>query len=80
MTWTRLYDPDRTPVHWTDVIQNAARNGWAAILVGQCSALIVFDVRHNIQWMWGYIVGAKLVIIGGSFLIRGLIGLHEHRA
>jgi hypothetical protein len=29
--------------------------------------------------MWGYIIGAKLLIIGGSYLVRGTAWLLEHR-
>jgi hypothetical protein len=40
---------------------------------------IIYDARHDLRWMWGYIIGAKFLIIGGSFLVRGLAGLYEHR-
>jgi hypothetical protein len=42
-------------------------------------ALIIYDARHDLRWMWGYIIGAKLLIIGGSFLVRGIAGICEHR-
>ena len=45
-----------------------------------CIAFIIYDVRQNLLWMWGYIIGAKLMIIGVTFLVRGMIGLYEHRA
>jgi hypothetical protein len=166
MTWTRLYDPDRSPAHWTDIIRDgeycvfilsaggrlqrdmegrtfapgyesvaicpdldeavdlaravvalhpvlcaevydhegksgeplqvvyeasvrgryegrpyAKREaGWGLTLVSLASGFIIFDFRHNLEWMWGYIIGMKLFVIGASFLTRGLIGLWKHRA
>ncbi len=44
------------------------------------AVLVLIDVRHDLTWMWGYIIGAKLALIGGAFLVRGLIGLYGHRA
>jgi hypothetical protein len=29
--------------------------------------------------MWGYIIGLKLFIVGGTFLTRGIAGLPEIR-
>ena len=42
-------------------------------------ALIVYDARHDLSWMWGYIVGAKCIVIGGAYLIRGVAGIWENR-
>jgi hypothetical protein len=164
MTWTRLYDPARTPDHWTQIISQgeyavfilAAGNrmprdregrpfssggesvaicadfddavdfadtivarhpelcaeiydhegksgeplrvvyepsvrgkyegrpyakretAWGLAIISCGIAFVIFDVRQSLAWMWGYIIGAKLIIIGGSFLIRGLIGLYAH--
>ena len=166
MIWTRLYDPDRTPDHWTELIHegdycvflleasdrtprdmdgNAFSPGQEAVAIcgdlddasrlansivklhpQLCAEIydhtgksgeplqvvyepsvrgkyvgrpfakrealrgmailaagiffIVLDVRHDLRWMWGYILGLKLTVVGGSFTARGLIGLYEHRA
>ena len=166
MTWTRLYDPNRTPDHWTEIISDGeysvfiltagdrmprdmeglpfssggesaaicadldeavtfanaivARHpelcaeiydhegksgeplrivyepsvrgkyegrpyakretAWGVTIVCCGIAFIIVDFRHHLEWIWGYIIGLKLVIIGGSFLVRGLVGLYEHRA
>jgi hypothetical protein len=49
-----------------------------ATIISVGIALIVYDARHELRWMWGYIIGAKLLIIGGSFLVRGIAGICEH--
>ena len=41
---------------------------------------IVIDVRREFSWIWGYVIGIKLVIVGGVLLIRGVVGLIENRA
>jgi hypothetical protein len=51
--------------------------GLAVILVA--SLFFFYDVRRDLRWMWGYIIGAKLLIIGGSYLVRGAAGLFEYR-
>ena len=51
--------------------------GLAVIFVA--SLFIIYDARHDLRWMWGYIIGAKLLIIGGSYLVRGVAGIFEHR-
>jgi hypothetical protein len=53
---------------------------WGVTIASFGVAFVVFDALHHLEWMWGYIIGVKPPIIGGSFLIRGLAGLYEHRA
>jgi len=55
-----------------------ALRGFAILAAG--IFFIMLDVRHDLRWMWGYILGLKLTVVGGSFIVRGLIGLHENRA
>jgi hypothetical protein len=48
-------------------------------LIFVASLFIIYDALHDLRWMWGYIIGAKLLIIGGSYLVRGTAWLLEHR-
>jgi hypothetical protein len=41
---------------------------------------IVIDAGRDLAWLWGYILGIKLTIVGVTFLVRGLTGWYEHRA
>jgi hypothetical protein len=50
------------------------------LIVSLGMVFIAFDIHRDLTWMWGYILGAKLVLVGGSFLVRGIAGLYEHRA
>ena len=43
-------------------------------------SLAITDYLHNFTWMWGYILGLKCLVTGGSLLARGIIGLHETKA
>jgi hypothetical protein len=52
---------------------------WGGLMIAAGACFIVYDARHDLAWLWGYIVGLKLTLIGMNFLVRGLIGLHEHR-
>ncbi len=59
----------------------AKREAFWGLLLASCgTGFIVYDARHDLKWMWGYLIGMKLFIVGGSFLVRGLVGLYEHRA
>jgi hypothetical protein len=42
-------------------------------------ALLVYDFRRDLTWLWGYFVGLKLVVTGGFCLAQGLLGWSEHR-
>jgi hypothetical protein len=53
--------------------------GIGLLLLAGASAFVVCDARHDLRWMWGYIVGLKLAIVGGSYLVRGIAGYFEHR-
>jgi hypothetical protein len=50
-----------------------------AAIIGVGILLIIYDAHHDLAWLWGYIVGAKCMIIGGAYLIRGLAGIWENR-
>ena len=56
------------------------QTGFGLLLLAVAMVFVAYDAAHDLRWMWGYIVGLKLTVIGGSFLIRGLAGLYEHRA
>lgn len=51
--------------------------GAPAVVAG--IVLVIFDYHRRFTWMWGYIVGLKLIMSGGFALIRGLIGWYERR-
>jgi len=52
---------------------------WGLLIVAGGIGFVIYDARHELAWLWGYIVGIKLLLVGGNFLVRGLIGLYEHR-
>lgn len=51
--------------------------GVAAVCVG--SALIAWDVHRDLLFMWGYILGIKMVLIGGAAVIQGALILRDLR-
>jgi hypothetical protein len=53
--------------------------GIGLLLLAAATVFVIYDAKHDLRWMWGYIVGLKLAIIGGSYLVRGVAGLLEHR-
>lgn len=53
---------------------------WGSITLLLGITFIVTDARRDLAWIWGYVIGVKLTLVGGSFLVRGLVGLYEHRA
>lgn len=55
--------------------QSAA--GAALICTG--TALIVFDISRGLAWIWGYVLGLKCLLLGGTFLTLGLLEWREHR-
>jgi hypothetical protein len=42
-------------------------------------AMVAIDASRGLAWIWGYVIGLKCVLIGGSFLIRGFIEWREFR-
>jgi len=60
-------------------IEYARRNTTIGLLLFALAAVfIVYDARHDLAWLWGYIVGLKLLIIGSVFLVRGTAGMIEN--
>ena len=51
--------------------------GLAAICVG--IVLIAWDVHRDLLFMWGYILGVKMVLIGGAVAIQGALMLRDLR-
>jgi hypothetical protein len=49
--------------------------GSAVFLCG--ATLIAVDFRHGLAWIWGYVLGLKMLIVGTGLLVRGLAGLLE---
>jgi len=43
------------------------------------AALIAVDFRHGLAWIWGYVLGLKMLVVGTGLLVRGLAGLYERR-
>jgi hypothetical protein len=52
---------------------------WGSFLFCCGIGFVALDVSRDLLWMWGYIVGLKLCLVGGSFLVRGVAGMYEHR-
>jgi hypothetical protein len=51
--------------------------GLAAVCVG--SALIAWDVHRDLLFLWGYILGVKMVLVGGALAIQGGLMLRDLR-
>lgn len=51
--------------------------GLAALCVG--IVLIAWDVHRDLLFMWGYILGLKMVLIGGAVAIQGALMLRDLR-
>jgi hypothetical protein len=49
--------------------------GLAAVCVG--IFLIAWDVHRDLLFLWGYIVGIKMVLVGGSVAVQGALMLRE---
>jgi len=52
---------------------------WGSVILLGTVVLLGVDIRHGLAWIWGYVIGLKLLVIGVSLLVRGLAGLYEHR-
>jgi hypothetical protein len=53
---------------------------WGALAVLIGLAFIVHDVMLDLAWIWGYIIGVKLTLVGGFRMGSGILGWYEHRA
>jgi hypothetical protein len=62
-------------------IEYAWRNtAIGVLLLALAAAFIVYDARHDLVWLWGYIEGLKLLVIGSVFLVRGTAGALENHS
>jgi hypothetical protein len=41
--------------------------------------LIAVDVSRDLAWIWGHVLGLKMVVVGTGLLVRGLSRWYEHR-
>jgi hypothetical protein len=59
----------------------ARREAWWGTALCLCALGFIFaDFRHGLAYIWGYVLGLKLLIIGLVLLVRGFLGLHEHKS
>lgn len=49
-------------------------------LMAVALAILAYDVKRDLTWFWGSIVGIKLTIVGGAFLVRGVSRYIEARS
>ncbi len=58
----------------------ARKEMWIGVgILAVASVFIAYDVKRDLTWLWGYIIGLKLSIIGGAFLVRGISRYLEAR-
>jgi len=73
-----IYDPGVR--HKYVGLAHARRQSLAgAALVCTGTTLIVVDISRGLAWIWGYVLGLKCLLLGGTFLILGLLEWREHR-
>jgi hypothetical protein len=53
---------------------------WGVTVFACGVALIAVDLRHDLAWIWGYVIGLKMVLVGTGLLVRGVSGLCQHRS
>jgi hypothetical protein len=52
---------------------------WGSVVLLCGIALIAVDASRDLAWIWGYVIGMKLTLVGGAFVVRGSVGWYEHR-
>jgi hypothetical protein len=52
---------------------------WGSLTFLCGAAFIAYDLRRDLTWLWGYIIGLKLLTTGGFCLAHGLLGWNQHR-
>ena len=48
-------------------------------LAGIGATLALIDLSRGFAWMWGYILGLKCMVVGGTLLTVGLLEWYAHR-
>lgn len=48
-------------------------------ILSVAASFIVYDAVRDLLWIWGYILGMKLTLVGGNYFVRGIAGICEHR-
>ena len=52
---------------------------WGFVSLCAGIVLIAWDVHHDFALMWGYILGIKMILIGGTAIIQGALMLRDLR-
>jgi hypothetical protein len=61
-------------------LQYAKRQAaWGSLALVCGMVFIAHDFMRDLTWIWGYIIGLKLTLVGGFRLLQGLLGWYEHR-
>jgi hypothetical protein len=87
-----IYDSEGLANDAVESIYNAAVRGnyvgpkparrrlyWGLTVMCVGSALIAWDVHRDLLFIWGYIVGIKMVLIGGTLATQGALMLRDLR-
>jgi hypothetical protein len=78
MLWNRSITP-RSKGNYVGPKPARARlfGGLAALCLG--IILIAWDVHQDLLFLWGYIVGIKMVLVGGALATQGALMLRDLR-
>ena len=52
---------------------------WGSLVVVCGVAFAAYDFTQHFTWIWGYVIGAKLTVIGGFRMFTGLFDWYERR-
>jgi hypothetical protein len=73
-----VYNPAVRPRY--EGLEYSKRQAFRGSLILACGiAFVVHDFMRDLTWIWGYVIGAKFMVIGGFQMGQGLIGWYEHR-
>lgn len=74
-----IYNPvERGKYAGRPFAQREAIWGVAVLTLGAGFALT--NYVHHFEWIWGYVLGLKCLLVGGTLLVMGLLGLHEYQS
>jgi len=76
---TRVYNP-AVRHKYVGLRYSKRQTFWGSLVFACGLAFVVRDFMRDLTWIWGYVIGLKLMTVGGFRLGQGLVGWYENRA
>jgi len=75
---TTIYDPS-VRSRYVGAVHARRLSALGIVLMCFGGVFVAIDVRHDLAWIWGYVIGLKCLLLGGALTTRGFLERREFR-